>query len=416
MLQMVFRGEGGRILETTVEDMLQQSVLSTLKSSGQDIVSWAFPKKHIIWKDMNLSDLLSRRVSFVSGEEDEHFLQYVRGQSRQQFALVCVDGRFNATLSHLPEGVTVKECRGMSRSLGANAAFLPHEEHGFSALCERYSEKGLEIEMCKDAQFGVYYYFSSTQGQISTQHLLFCVAKGVTARVEERYHWRGKHTLIELRETKLAPHATLKRVMVEEGASYAHVIRQCYAHLMTSCVLEESSAVLEALLNHQIRCIDLDGMRAEYRFRGLALASGEDQHRQQVHVRHLKRNAKSHQYHRSVIADKANVSHHGMIYVEKKADKTHSEQKNHHLLLDREAKAFSRPELEIYADDVVCEHGSTVGVLSHDQLYYLMSRGLPKDAARQLLIKSFAADVLADLPKSISLLAKEKVESRFLAS
>ena len=98
----------------------------------------------------------------------------------------------------------------------------------------------------------------------------------------------------------------------------------------------------------------------------------------------------------------ARASFDGLIYVAQDAQKTEAYQENHTLLLSDAARIESRPQLEIYADDVKCSHGATTGYLNPDELFYLRSRGIPEAEARQLQMIAFLAPVLRRLPEPIS--------------
>jgi len=101
---------------------------------------------------------------------------------------------------------------------------------------------------------------------------------------------------------------------------------------------------------------------------------------------------------RNVLKGSATASFSGKIKVERGADKTDAEQHARSLILDRTATANTKPELEIYADDVKCAHGATVGELDKNALFYLMARGIAPEDARGLLIEAFVADVLVEMP------------------
>ena len=95
-----------------------------------------------------------------------------------------------------------------------------------------------------------------------------------------------------------------------------------------------------------------------------------------------------------MLDDRARAVFHGRIVVQPDAQKTVSEQSNQNLLLSRDAEIDTKPQLEIYADDVKCAHGATVGQLDKEALFYLRSRGIAEETAKRLLIKAFASDVL----------------------
>jgi len=114
-------------------------------------------------------------------------------------------------------------------------------------------------------------------------------------------------------------------------------------------------------------------------------------------VDHQKPNCTSRQIVRGVLDDQAKGIFQGKVIVARDAQKTDGNQMSRTLLLSRKCEADAKPELEIYADDVACSHGATVGEIDDNHLFYLMSRGISKQDARQMLIEAFLADVLDDI-------------------
>lgn len=130
-------------------------------------------------------------------------------------------------------------------------------------------------------------------------------------------------------------------------------------------------------------------------------------------VCHAAPNATSRQTVRTVLAQQATGTYLGQIVVDRGAQKTDAEQSVKAMLLDRTATANAKPELEIYADDVKCAHGATVGELDATQYFYLTSRGLPPSEAKRLLLQAFLADAYADMEDAD---ARETLEAAALAA
>lgn len=131
-----------------------------------------------------------------------------------------------------------------------------------------------------------------------------------------------------------------------------------------------------------------------------------------VHCSHLAESTYSNQQYQGVVDDKAKASFEGQIYVDKVAQKTDSYQLSKHLLLGEDAKGFSKPNLEVFADDVKASHGATISMLNEDELYYLTSRGISKDKAASLLKQGFLSFFLEQINdkevcKSFSRLIKQ---------
>ena len=150
-------------------------------------------------------------------------------------------------------------------------------------------------------------------------------------------------------------------------------------------------------------CIDieLDGPGAEVDLAGLYLCRTDEKLTLKVNVRHNSGGCTSHQLFKGIVGGQASAAFDGLIYVAHGAQKTKAYQENHSILLSSTARAESRPQLEIYADDVECSHGATTGFLGEDELFYMRSRGIPEKDARRLQIISFLAPVLERLPEEL---------------
>src|SRR5690606_6540971 len=112
-------------------------------------------------------------------------------------------------------------------------------------------------------------------------------------------------------------------------------------------------------------------------------------------------NCNSWEVYKGVLADRSRAVFNGKVFVQPIAQKTDAKQTNRNLLLSDQAKVDTKPQLEIFADDVKCTHGATVGKLNEDQRYYLKSRGIGGKQAEQLLIWAFAAEVIAEIRQPV---------------
>jgi len=118
-----------------------------------------------------------------------------------------------------------------------------------------------------------------------------------------------------------------------------------------------------------------------------------------INVRHMVGGASSRQLFKGIVGRGGSAVFNGLIYVAGGAEKTRAFQENHSILLDEGSVAETHPQLEIYADDVECSHGATVGSLNEDERFYMQSRGIPEEEARRLQILSFLSPILARLPE-----------------
>tara|TARA_B100000989_G_scaffold170574_1_gene127817 strand:+ start:1135 stop:2382 length:1248 start_codon:yes stop_codon:yes gene_type:complete len=144
---------------------------------------------------------------------------------------------------------------------------------------------------------------------------------------------------------------------------------------------------------NEIKC-DLEGKYSSAFINGIHSLNNEEHHEIRTHINHLVENTKSYQLIKSVIDDSSKSVYQGKIYVDSTAQKTDGYQLSKAILLNENTEFNAKPELEIYADDVKCSHGSTSGNLDEGSIFYLMSRGLDYKTARELIINGFLLDVV----------------------
>ena len=150
------------------------------------------------------------------------------------------------------------------------------------------------------------------------------------------------------------------------------------------------------LARHDITNV-LDGPGAELLLNGLYLLGGRQHADHHTVIDHAQPDCRSHEYFNGVLDDHARGVFNGRIIVRPGAQRTDSKQTNHNLVLSEDARADSQPQLEIYADDVKCTHGATLGPLDPKELFYLQSRGIAPAEARALLVYGFGAEILGRL-------------------
>ena len=152
-------------------------------------------------------------------------------------------------------------------------------------------------------------------------------------------------------------------------------------------------------LKNEINC-DLNGEYASAFVNGIFSLNNNNHHEIRTTINHLTENTKSYQLIKSVLEENSKAVYQGKIFVNSDAQKTDGYQLSKAILLDKESEFNAKPELEIYADDVKCSHGSASGSLNEDSIFYLMSRGLSYQQSRELLINGFLLDVVEKITDS----------------
>ena len=144
----------------------------------------------------------------------------------------------------------------------------------------------------------------------------------------------------------------------------------------------------------------LDGEGCGATLNGLYMLDGEQHCDHQTRIEHARPNTYSREVYKGILDDRSHGVFNGKVYVHPIAQKTDGKQTNNTLLLSDTAQIDTKPQLEIFADDVKCTHGATVGRLDEQALFYMKSRGVSRDLARQLLTYAFAADVLETIEQT----------------
>ena len=150
---------------------------------------------------------------------------------------------------------------------------------------------------------------------------------------------------------------------------------------------------------HEINC-NLKGEYSSAVVNGILSLDNDKHHEIRTIINHLTENTKSYQLIKSVLDDNSKSVYQGKIFVNSEAQKTDGYQLSKAILLNKDSEFNAKPELEIYADDVKCSHGSASGSLSEDSIFYLMSRGLNYQQSRELLINGFLLDVVEKITDS----------------
>ena len=196
---------------------------------------------------------------------------------------------------------------------------------------------------------------------------------------------------------------------IEAGSSKSWLVMQRAGGTfrLDIAVEEDASLELAFIVLGDVRVanslnVSLTGKRASCRLRGLWLLSGAADVKFDVRMNHEVPACTSEQMFKGILGGNARSNFFGLIKVAQDAQKTDARQQCHNLLLTGEARADARPQLEIYADDVVCTHGATVGRLDDDELFYMRSRGISLDEAKKIQLTVFAAAALDIVPEDVS--------------
>lgn len=207
----------------------------------------------------------------------------------------------------------------------------------------------------------------------------------------------NKYFNLPVVEVTLEREAYVKHTKIQRDSREAIHIGRTAAHVKQHANYESYTITLGAKLSRNEPRITQLEEEVEFTVDGLVLIDGDQVSDTHSVMDHRFSHCDSHQLHKCVINGKAHSVFNGKIFVRKDAQKIDSFQENRNLLLSRKGLVNTKPQLEIFADDVVCTHGATVGQLEEDEVFYLKSRGLSEQQAKELLIYAFALETIENI-------------------
>ncbi len=322
--------------------------------------------------------------------------------------MVFVNGRFEPSLSDLdalPKGVRVidlasawTDAPDLAARIGKVTSF---DNAAFTALNTAFLTDGAIVHIAKETHVEkpIHLLFvtdaTAAKGMMHPRNLIV-VGRNAKATVIESYVSLSDAMYLtnQVTEVSIADGATLRHYKMQREASRAfHVGTVEVAQAKDSHYLS-FSLTLGGRLSRSNIYTTLDGEGSGATLNGLVML-GEEQHADvQTQIIHAQPNCYSRELYKNVLDDSSHGVFNGKVYVHPVAQKTDGKQTNKTLLLSEAAHMDSKPQLEIFADDVKCTHGATIGQIDEMALFYLKSRGIGNAFARQLLTYAFAAEVL----------------------
>lgn len=259
---------------------------------------------------------------------------------------------------------------------------------------------------------------SSGKPAASHPRLLCVLDEAAEATVVETFAVPGDQVafLNSVTEIKVAADARLFHSRLQLGSEKALHISSLQANCADRAKVEQTTFTYGGALVRNDTGSVLDGEAAETTLNALYIARNEQHVDNHTTLDHAKPNCPSFEMYKGIVDDKASAVFRGRIIVRPDAQKTDSKQSNMNLILSDDAVINSKPQLEIFADDVRCTHGATIGRIDDEPLFYLRSRGIDAKAARHLLTFAFASEVLdAIQPEQLKNELEALIFARFAA-
>ena len=322
--------------------------------------------------------------------------------------LVFVNGHFSAHLSSLPPQPDGIKISSLATALASDSGLLEKhlsryarlDQNAFASLNTAFFQDGAFIfaPAGKAVPAPVQLLFITTSkeaGATAHPRNLIVAEKGSQLTVIESYVSTvdAAYFTNAVTELIIGEGAVVEHCKFQDESLDAYHIATIQAHLGRSCNFIAHSIATGAKLSRNNINTTLASEGIECVLNGLYLTKGDQLADHHMVVEHAQPHCNSHEYYNGILDGRSKGVFHGRILVRQAAQKTDAKQTNKNLLLSDDATIDTKPQLEIYADDVKCTHGATVGQLNEESIFYLRSRGIGAETARRMLIHAFAGEI-----------------------
>ena len=325
--------------------------------------------------------------------------------------MVFIDGIYSkelSDLSGLPESAVVTSLAGMTeeQSLVASrhlAAYAKYQDDAFTALNTAHIGDGalVYIPHGKIVETPLHLLFISTSKEASATHprVLIIAGKGAMATIIESYVSTDDNVYLTNAVTEVftAEESAITHYRLQEESEKAFHVATTQVHQECESNYVSYAFSLGAEIARHTLNVVLTDEHTDTTIDGLYVVTGKQHVDNHTTMDHSRPNCTSHQLYKGILDGKSRAVFNGKVLVREGALLTDAHQLNKNLLLSKDSSVDTKPQLEIFADDVKCSHGATVGQLEDDELFYLASRGIAPEQARALLTFGFAEDVISKI-------------------
>ncbi|MBI4546547.1 MAG: Fe-S cluster assembly protein SufD [Ignavibacteriae bacterium] len=403
-----------RLFEESLNGKAASQIHSIRKDALARFAALGFPTtKNEEWKYTDISPLtkyhfkpmLKYSLEGLTARDVEQFTFH----NLPSFRVVCVNGHFSeqlSTLSGLPHDVRIESLTDMLQSdsdiireyLGK---FVSYENDTFIALNTAFLHDGVFISIPNNTilKIPIHMIFISMESDsefVSHPRSLIVTGKNAQVSILESYVNLTDRTYFTntVSEIVLGENAVLEHNRVQLESTRAFHIATIQTQQERNSNFTANSLIFGgSLVRNNLNSV-LDGEGAECTLNGLYLGTGSQLIDNHTTIDHAKPHCPSHELYKGILSGKSKGVFNGKIKVRKDAQKTDAKQTNKNLILSDDASIDTKPQLEIFANDVKCTHGATIGQLDEDAIFYLRSRGVSLEKARDILIYAFASDVI----------------------
>jgi Fe-S cluster assembly protein SufD len=382
-----------------------QAILEQVQEEGARLLTeLGFPQRyHEDWKYTSMKHWSEQRYSEAKQPSTFHSTPGVK----DVFGVELTGGAAHFDAKKVPEGLTILTLEQAAQDhpnlLALHLGKIAKTTHGFQALNAAMLSSGLVLYVADNTTIEQPIYFSHSQSQENAlQNWRHLVVLGNNSRMTLIEDFDGANDVNyftnSVMEVKLSTQAYLEHYKIQrESKAATHIAHMAIQQDRMSELSHHSINIGGKLVRSDVQ-VEYRQEEAKSLLNGV-YAPHDGQHMDH-HIRsnHHVGLCYSEQNYKGILSGHSRAVFNGTVFVEKDAQKTESHQQNKNLLLSKFAEIDTKPQLEIFADDVICSHGATVGQLDEEALFYLATRGIDNAMASQFLIHAFAAEVFKRMP------------------
>jgi Fe-S cluster assembly protein SufD len=414
--------------EIDLTDPIHQVRIDSLKTFEVK----GFPtRKDEAWKYTSLNTLIRKDYALFPKAETSIDLQKVKKYFLYEidtYKVVFIDGVYSPFLSNtthdgldvclMSAALTKAKYRDLINSYFNKIA---NQEDSLTSLNTSYTREGAYVYIPKgtvaEKPIEIIHFFTGEEKSLWLQpRNLIVVDQNAQVQIIERHQSLKEHDVVTNSVTEIYAHqdALIDYYKIQNDLTSASLIDNTYISQDRNSNVKVHTFSLGGKLIRNNLNFHQKGEHCDSTLKGITILEDKQHVDHFTLVDHSQPNCESHQDYKGVFAGESKGVFNGKIFVDRLAQKTNAFQQNNNILLDDKATVNTKPQLEIFADDVKCSHGCTVGQLDNDALFYLRSRGIPEKEAKALMTYAFANNVLESvkipiLKKRINLLIAKKL-------
>jgi Fe-S cluster assembly protein SufD len=375
--------------------------------------SWGLPAiKHEEWKYTRIRNVFNDKmiVNNASGLDAAGVQQYLLPGQLAKNAIVFINGVYNASLSSIAEAEGTLVVKPLATAAeDEDAEFVKtnlghsqrYHQDGINALNAAFAAGGVYIKVNKGKKVEhpvvIYHITDATVGFIFSQpRVLVNAQQASEVVILETYKKIGNDDSLtnEVIEICAAQDSIVNYIKIQDEGKGANHTGTTHIRQLAKCVTHAVTLTLSGNIVRNNLNMVMEAANSESHMYGLYLLNGETLADNHTIVDNQQPNCLSNELYKGIMDEKSTGVFNGKIFVRQDAQKTNAYQSNKNILIGDSASANTKPQLEIFADDVKCSHGCTIGKLDQDAMFYLKARGISEQNARALLLHAFAVDIL----------------------